>query len=106
MIKTVLYEGKYPIMIYEKDGKEYSFLAVCPHKNRPILFEGYKIDNDKIECPFHHAVFSLITGELIKPPNSKTPCPADCKLIKVEFISSGVKFYGKPIIPELPRKDA
>ncbi|QGA68173.1 Rieske (2Fe-2S) protein [Sulfolobus sp. E11-6] len=100
MLKVIEING-YPIMIYEKDGEEYKYLAGCPHKQRPITAEGYKIDGDYIVCPFHNAVFSLITGELVKPPNSKTPCPTDCRLIRVKIINGEVTFEGNPFIPKM-----
>ncbi|ACP34943.1 Rieske (2Fe-2S) domain protein [Sulfolobus islandicus Y.G.57.14] len=91
----------YPIMIYEKDGKKYYWLAGCPHKKRP-LNEG-KVFDDKIMCPFHKAVFSLITGELIKEPESKTPC-INCRLIKADIIGDKIVFEEEPFIPQLPSK--
>jgi len=33
----VIHLKDYSIMIYEKDGKEHTWLAGCPHKRRPIL---------------------------------------------------------------------
>ncbi|WP_349681913.1 Rieske (2Fe-2S) protein [Caldivirga sp. UBA161] len=39
-------------------GVNYYWLAGCPHKKRPL--NNAKVYDDKIECPFHHAVFSLI----------------------------------------------
>ncbi|QXJ27700.1 putative Rieske protein [Saccharolobus shibatae B12] len=100
MIKVIEIDG-FPIMIYEKDGKEYAYLAGCPHKQRPITANGYKIEGDKIICPFHNAVFSLITAELIEPPKSKTPCPPNCKLIKAKIIDGKALFEGEPFIPRL-----
>ncbi|BFH73035.1 Rieske 2Fe-2S domain-containing protein [Sulfurisphaera javensis] len=103
MLTLVEIKG-YPIMIYEKDGKKYMYLAGCPHKQRPITTEGYKIEEDTIVCPFHKAKFSLITGELIKPPESKTSCPPDCKLIRVDIIGNEIKFEKEPFHPSLPKK--
>lgn len=91
-------------MTYEKDdGRKYMYLAGCPHKKRPFNVEGVKVVNDNIICPFHHAIFNLITGELVKEPESKTPC-INCRLIKVEVIEGRLVFHGKPFIPELPKR--
>ncbi|AKA73102.1 Rieske (2Fe-2S) protein [Saccharolobus solfataricus] len=98
MLKVIEING-YPIMIYEKDGKEYTYLAGCPHKQRPITAEGYKINLDNIVCPFYNAVFSLITGELIEPPKSKTPRTPNCKLIRARLINGEVVFEDKPFVP-------
>lgn len=54
-------------------------------------------------CPFHKAVFSLITGELIKEPESKTPC-INCRLIKADIIGDKIVFEEEPFIPQLPSK--
>jgi len=100
MVEIITIDG-YPVLVYEKGGVKYYWLAGCPHKKRP-LSEG-KVLEDKIECPFHHAVFSLITGEVVKEPQSKTPC-VNCKLIKVTFEGGRARFGGEPFIPELPGK--
>ncbi|AWR98059.1 Rieske 2Fe-2S domain-containing protein [Acidianus sulfidivorans JP7] len=105
MITVTQFDG-YPILVYEKNGKKYMYLAGCPHKKRPITANGYKIEGDNIVCPFHKAVFSLLTGELVKQPESKTPCSEDCKLIKVEIIDGKAKFEKEPFIPELPKKSS
>ncbi|BCU69922.1 Rieske (2Fe-2S) protein [Stygiolobus caldivivus] len=100
MLPVVTVKG-YPVLVFEKDGKKYYWLAGCPHKKRP-LNEG-KVIEDKIECPFHHAVFDLITGRLVREPQSKTPC-TDCRLIRVKFDekTGDAEFEGQPFIPELP----
>ncbi|QKR00679.1 Rieske 2Fe-2S domain-containing protein [Metallosphaera tengchongensis] len=98
----VLEVDGYPVMVYRKGGIEYMWLAGCPHKKRPILADGHKIFDDKIECPFHRAVFSLVTGEMVIPPDSKTPCSM-CRLIKVELKEGRATYYGEPFFPELPK---
>jgi nitrite reductase/ring-hydroxylating ferredoxin subunit len=101
-LRVLEVEG-YPVMVYQKDGKEYAWLAGCPHKRRPILAEGHKIFDDVVECPFHRARFSLLTGEMVKPPESKTPCE-NCKLIKVEMKNGRAVFHGQPFVPEMPKR--
>jgi nitrite reductase/ring-hydroxylating ferredoxin subunit len=83
----------------KKDGKESTYFVGRPHKQKPITDIGYKIEGDNIICPFHLVVFSLITGELIKPPESKTPCSPNCKLIRAKLINGEVLF-DKPFIPK------
>ncbi|ARM76606.1 Rieske (2Fe-2S) protein [Acidianus manzaensis] len=96
MFQTMVIGG-YPLMVYEKDGKRYVWLAGCPHKRRPITADGFRLDGDNIVCPFHKAVFSLITGELVSPPISKTPCN-NCRLIRA-YIDDGVRFDGEAFVP-------
>lgn len=75
----------YPCFMVNFNGEVHAYLNYCPHKGRPILHEGYQIQGDKIRCPFHGAVFSLRTGELVQPPVSKTPCPDPCRLIRISL---------------------
>ena len=88
------------------DGTTVAYLDYCPHKGRPITAEGYRLENGTVVCPFHSAAFDLKTGTLVKAPVSKTPCPAQCSLIKVIFNEKNepVGFDGEPKMPRLPDK--
>ncbi|ABW02097.1 Rieske (2Fe-2S) protein [Caldivirga maquilingensis] len=106
MSLRVIEVNGYPIMVFEWNGESFAYLAGCPHKRRPILANGYVLNDHYLTCPFHGAVFDLLTGELVKPPNSKTPCPSDCRLVKAILSNdlNSVKFLGDPFKPELPHK--
>jgi nitrite reductase/ring-hydroxylating ferredoxin subunit len=103
MSLRVLEAEGYPVMVYQKDGKEYAWLAGCPHKRRTILADGHRVFDDMIECQFNRAVFSLLTGETVRQPESKTPCEG-CRLIKVEMKGGKAVFHGQPFVPELPKR--
>jgi nitrite reductase/ring-hydroxylating ferredoxin subunit len=79
--KVIKVKG-FSVITLEKDDKIYAWYSGCPHKRRPL--DEAEIDGDTVICPFHGAVFSLITGDMLKPPQSKTPCEG-CKLIRVNL---------------------
>ncbi|MGC9104946.1 MAG: hypothetical protein ACP5HQ_00750 [Thermoprotei archaeon] len=45
-----------------------------------------------------------MTGELVAPPQSKTPCPVNCRLVKAVVKGDKVEFEGEPFIPQLPER--
>lgn len=45
----------------------HAFQAVCPHKGGPLQ-EGV-LDQELIECPWHHHRFDVRTGENVYPKN-------------------------------------
>jgi|GEM_PF-437631 nitrite reductase/ring-hydroxylating ferredoxin subunit len=101
---SVVYVRGYPILVYRSGGEERTYLAGCPHKRRPITAPGYEVKEYRIiRCPFHGAEFDLLSGEMIKPPDSKTPCPSPCRLIRAILKDGDVEFQGEPFSPELPK---
>src|SRR3954453_11887993 len=62
--------------------------ATCSHYNGP-LGEGI-IVGDTVRCPWHHACFSLRTGEALRPPALH---PVAC--YQVELSADPVRVTGK-----------
>ncbi|MCH1771151.1 MULTISPECIES: Rieske 2Fe-2S domain-containing protein [Metallosphaera] len=93
----------YPLMIFRDEGKERIWLAGCPHKRRPL--SNSQVNGKVIRCPFHGAEFDLSSGRLVKPPDSKTPCPNDCSLVEVKLVNGEPLFSREPFVPSLPRKE-
>jgi 3-phenylpropionate/trans-cinnamate dioxygenase ferredoxin subunit len=56
----------YAVVIVNEAGQFYAFEDNCPHQGLPIS-DG-TIEQQEIECPFHGAKFSIITGEVRCPP--------------------------------------
>jgi nitrite reductase/ring-hydroxylating ferredoxin subunit len=105
-VKLVTIEG-YPILIFKaEEGRELAYLNGCPHKRRPLVVDGSADvrEGRYIRCQFHGAVFDLSTGELVVPPQSKTPCPENCRLVRAVVDGNKVEFEGEPFIPQLPER--
>lgn len=58
-------EGK-EIGIYHLDGDYYALEDVCPHAYA-LLSEGF-VEDGKVECPLHEAVFDIKTGKCLREP--------------------------------------
>jgi len=54
------------LAVYNLEGEFYVTDDACTH-GPGSLSEGF-IDGDLIECNFHQGVFSIRTGEVVKPP--------------------------------------
>ena len=57
--------GKH-IALFNIDGTYCAIDDTCTHKGGP-LSEG-EVQEGKVTCPWHGAVFDVITGEVVRPP--------------------------------------
>jgi NADPH-dependent 2,4-dienoyl-CoA reductase/sulfur reductase-like enzyme/nitrite reductase/ring-hydroxylating ferredoxin subunit len=55
-----------PVLLSQLDGKLYAVSGTCTHYGGPLA-EGLVVDAT-VRCPWHHACFSLRTGEAIAAP--------------------------------------
>jgi 3-phenylpropionate/trans-cinnamate dioxygenase ferredoxin component len=64
--------GGTPICLVNVDGTVHAIHDVCSHALQSL--SGGWVDGDRIECPRHGAMFSVVTGEALGPPAS-APLP-------------------------------
>lgn len=57
----------YAILLVNYRGTFHALGGICPHQDRPMV--GASLWEDKVECPWHHFQFEILTGENHYPRN-------------------------------------
>jgi len=58
--------GDKHIALFNIEGTYYAIDDTCTHKGGP-LSDG-EVQGGKVTCPWHGAIFDVITGEVVRPP--------------------------------------
>lgn len=77
-----------PVLLARVDGEVFGIGAKCTHYGGPL--EKGLIVGHTVRCPWHHACFSLRTGEMLRPP-----ALADLPRYQVERKDGRIRVLGK-----------
>lgn len=84
------------VLLVHKGGKFFAIAAHCTHYGGPLA-EGLLV-GDTVRCPWHHACFSLRSGEALRAP-ALDPVPC----WKVEKVGQKI-FVGEKLSPPAPKQ--
>lgn len=87
--------GENAVLLARRGEEAFAIGATCTHYGGPLA-EGLLVE-DTVRCPWHHACFSLRTGQVLRPPALN---PVDCW--KVERQGDRVFIREKVNIDRLP----
>ena len=87
--------GDEPVLLARAGGEFFAIGASCTHYHGPLA-EGLVVD-DTVRCPWHHACFSLRTGEALRAPALS---PVACWSTEVR----DGKVYVRDKVPQAPAK--
>ncbi|HEX9945018.1 MAG TPA: FAD-dependent oxidoreductase [Thermoanaerobaculia bacterium] len=91
------HSGGEPVLVVRRGEEVFAIGASCTHYGGPLA-EGIVVD-DTVRCPWHHACFSLRSGEAVRAPALN---PVACYRVDRE----GDRLYVRDKIEPAPRREA
>jgi NADPH-dependent 2,4-dienoyl-CoA reductase/sulfur reductase-like enzyme/nitrite reductase/ring-hydroxylating ferredoxin subunit len=86
--------GDEAVLLARRDNEFFAIGATCSHYGGPLA-EGLMVD-DTVRCPWHHACFSLRTGEAVGAPAfDPMPCWGVKKRDDKVFVSEKIQLVDK-----------
>src|SRR5512140_1074196 len=85
--------GEDAVLLYRRGDEVTAVGATCTHYSGPLA-EGL-VDGDTVRCPWHHACFSLRTGEVLRAP-ALNPLPRWQVQRDGELVRVGEKVESEP----------
>src|SRR5262252_469889 len=92
--------GEEAVLLARRGNEVFAIGATCSHYNGPLA-DGLIVDDDTVRCPWHHARFSLRSGEAIGAPAFN---PVSCW--RVEQRDGKVMVRGKIAPAAVPARSA
>src|SRR5215467_11083437 len=96
--------GNEPVLVARCDSEFFAIGATCSHYGGPLA-EGLVVD-DTVRCPWHHACFSLRSGEALRTPALNAAASYDVDKRGDSVFVGRRRDHVTSVRRHVPRKDA